>query len=413
MISQGLIPGADSTIPLVIQDKTFVPSAAQLAVSDETWDMARWGGTGNLWLPHVYSPAQNPGDSSGVNQFGRWAYGPWFWPPTSNIEYGPIANPYYDPACDPNVQWCEPPLMPGVPFNSMGMEAFMDTPVVNGTVYPTLTVEPKTYRFRILNAANDRFFNLSFYKAVDANGVPCDPANLAPAAEITGVTCTEVALNPAEVAAALEDPTIFPTPLAGTEGPSWIQIGTEGGFLPAPAVIPAQPTTWVNDPTVFNAGNVDLHSLLIGPAERADVIVDFSAFAGQTLILYNDAPAAFPARDPRYDYYTGNGDYRDTGGAPSTLPGYGPNTRTVMQIKVAAAAPAPAFNLTALETAFMAPAWEGRACSRLHSTRSSSGRAPTTQPTAPRSRTTDRWPAWCRSSTPPSPSRPCYGQIAT
>ena len=55
---------------------------------------ARWGGEGNLWLPHVYSPAQNPGDSSGVNQFGRWAYGPWFWPPTENIAYGPIANPY-------------------------------------------------------------------------------------------------------------------------------------------------------------------------------------------------------------------------------------------------------------------------------------------------------------------------------
>ena len=89
---------------------------------------------------------------------------------------------------------------------------------------------------------------------------------------------------------------------------------------------------------MFNAGNIDIHSLLIGPAERHDVIVDFSQFAGQTLILYNDAPAAFPARDPRYDYYTGNGDYRDTGGAPSTLSGYGPNTRTMMQIKVAAAA---------------------------------------------------------------------------
>ena len=125
-----------------------------------------------------------------------------------------------------------------------------------------------------------------------------------------------------------------PTPLLGTEGPSWIQIGTEGGFLPAPVVIPAQPITWVNDPTVFNAGNVDQHSLLLGPAERADVVVDLTPFAGQTLILYNDAPAAFPARDPRYDYYTGNGDYRDTGGAPSTLPGYGPNTRTVMQIVV-------------------------------------------------------------------------------
>ncbi len=360
LVSQGLIPDAASTIPLVIQDKTFVPKLTQLALEDETWDAARWGGPGGLWLPHVYSPAQNPGDSSGVNQYGRWAYGPWFWPPTTDIEFGPIANPYYDPLCNPDVTWCEPPLMPGTPFNSMGMEAFMDTPIVNGTAYPTLAVDPKTYRFRMLNAANDRFFNLSFYKAVDANGLPCDLANLAPAPSASGLTCTEVALNPDEVAAALDDPTIFPTPLAGTEGPSWIHIGSEGGFLPAPAVVPAHPTTWVNDPTVFNAGNVDLHSLLLAPAERADVIVDFSAFAGQTLILYNDAPAAFPARDPRYDYYTGNGDYRDTGGAPSTLSGYGPNTRTVMQIKVAPLTPQPAFALPALQTAFMAVSLGGQ-----------------------------------------------------
>jgi FtsP/CotA-like multicopper oxidase with cupredoxin domain len=242
----------------------------------------------------------------------------------------------------------------------MGMEAFMDTPVVNGTAYPTLTVEPKSYRFRILNAANDRFFNLSLYQAIDANGLLCDANNPNPAPESTGQACTEVMLNPAEVAAALEDPTVFPTPVAGTEGPSWIAIGTEGGFLPAPVVIPAHPTTWVNDPTVFNAGNVDQHSLLTAPAERHDVIVDFSQFAGQTLILYNDAPAAFPARDPRYDYYTGNGDYRDSGGAPSTLPGYGPNTRTIMQIKVAAAEPAPAFDLTVLQNAFRATSLGGQ-----------------------------------------------------
>ncbi|EKD35874.1 MAG: hypothetical protein ACD_75C01742G0001, partial [uncultured bacterium] len=339
-------------IPLVIQDKTFVPSMEQLTVSDKTWDMARWGGEGSLWLPHVYSPAQNPGDSSGVNQFGRWAYGPWFWPPTAGITYGPIDNPYYDPSCNPDLVWCEPPQMPGVPFNSMGMEAFMDTPLINGTAYPSMAVEPKAYRFRILNAANDRFFNLSIYKAVDALGNPCDPANIAPAPESTGVACTEVKLNPAEVAAALADTTVFPTPDAGQEGPDWIQIGSEGGFLPKPAVIPAHVTTWVNDPTVFNAGNVDQHSLLLGPAERADVIVDFSAFAGQTLILYNDAPAAFPARDPRYDYYTGNADLRETGGAPSTLPGYGPNTRTMMQIKVAGGTPATAFNQAALDVAF-------------------------------------------------------------
>ncbi len=355
LVSQGVIPGPEATIPLVIQDKTFVPAMEQLMLQDETWDVDRWGGEGSLWVPHVYSPAQNPGDASGVNAYGRWAYGPWFWPPTNNVDYGPVENPYYDPNCDPDLQWCEPPLMPGVPYLSMGMESFNDTPVVNGAAYPTLTVDPKAYRFRILNAANDRFFNLSLYKAVDANGVLCDEKNLNPAPESTGVACTEVALNPDEVAAALADPTIFPTPLAGTEGPDWIAIGTEGGFLPSPVAIPAHVTTWVNDPTVFNAGNVDQHSLLTAPAERHDVIVDFSQFAGQTLILYNDAPAAFPARDPRYDYYTGNGDYRDTGGAPSTLPGYGPNTRTVMQIKVNAVnggTPAQPFDLGTLNAAF-------------------------------------------------------------
>jgi len=130
-----------------------------------------------------------------------------------------------------------------------------------------------------------------------------------------------------------------------------VQIGTEGGFLPSPVVIPPTPISWVTDPTVFNAGNVQNHSLLLAPAERADVIVDFSAYAGQTLILYNDAPAAFPARDPRYDYYTGNPDLTDSGGASSTLPGYGPNTRTVMQIRVGST-PTGSFDLAALQAAF-------------------------------------------------------------
>ncbi len=360
LVNGGIIPGPAQTIPLVIQDKTYVPNDAQLALQDETWDTARWGGEGSLWVPHVYSPAQNPGDASGVNQYGRWAYGPWFWPPTNSIDFGPIDNPYYDPNCDPDAGWCEPPLMPGTPYNSMGMESFNDTPIVNGTAYPTLTVEPRPYRFRILNAANDRFFNLSLYQAIDAKGVLCDSANANPTPESTGVACTEVALNPDEVLAALTDPAgIFPTPIAGTEGPDWIAIATEGGFLPAPVVIPAQPTTWVTDPTVFNAGNVDQHSLLIAPAERHDVIVDFSQFAGQTLILYNDAPAAFPARDPRYDYYTGNPDLRDIGGAPATLAGYGPNTRTVMQIKVSDGS-GQSFNLGRLENAFKAVSLGGQ-----------------------------------------------------
>jgi FtsP/CotA-like multicopper oxidase with cupredoxin domain len=336
LITSGTIPGAADTIPLIIQDKTFVPNAAQLASQDPTWDISRWGGEGNMWTPHVYMPAQNPSDPTGMNPFGRWMYGPWFWPP-SNGAYGPIDNPYYqpDPAL-PNYSATEPPLIPGTPNITVGMEAFNDTPIVNGMAYPKVTLDPKTYRLRILNAANDRFWNLQWYVA--------DPT--------TG-TLSEVALKPAELAAAQTDPNVVPTPdrTLSPAGPTWLQIGTEGGFLPAPAVIPNQPITWITDPTRFDFGNVDKHALLLAPAERADTIVDFSQYAGQTLILYNDAPAAFPARVAGYDYYTGGPDLSPMG-APTTLPGYGPNTRTIMQVTIAGNAPAPAFNQNTLNAAF-------------------------------------------------------------
>lgn len=51
------------------------------------------------------------------------------------------------------------------------------------------------------------------------------------------------------------------------------QIGSDGGFLPKPAT---------------------LNKLLLGPAERADLIVDFSALEGRTVTLSNDALAPFP-----------------------------------------------------------------------------------------------------------------------
>ena len=82
-----------------------------------------------------------------------------------------MANPYYDPTCDPNVaDFCEPALVPSTPNNSVGMEAFHDTPLVNGTAYPTTTMDPKSYRFRILNGSDDRFWNLSWYVADPATG---------------------------------------------------------------------------------------------------------------------------------------------------------------------------------------------------------------------------------------------------
>ena len=344
LLSTGTIP-ADQ-IPLIVQDRTFVPDAAQLALQDPTWDTTRWGTKGSFWYHHVYMPAQNPGDPGGMSAYGRWMYGPWFWPPAANTKYGPIPNPYYDPNCnlDDPATWqydtdpfCEPEQIPGTPNVSAGMEQFNDTPIVNGVAYPKVTLEPKSYRLRILNAANDRFFNFQWYVA--------DPTQ--------GNGLTEVALKAAELEAAQTDPTVFPTPdtTISLPGPDWVQIGTEGGFLPAPVVIDGQqPTTWITDPTRFDVGNVDRHSLLLAPAERADVIVDFSKFAGKTLILYNDAPAAFPARVPSYDYYTGAPDLSPVG-APAILPGYGPNTRTIMQVTIEGT-PSSAFSLTKLQSAF-------------------------------------------------------------
>jgi spore coat protein A len=54
------------------------------------------------------------------------------------------------------------------------------------------------------------------------------------------------------------------------------QIGTDGGFLHRP---------------------VQLNKVLLGPAERADLIIDFSGLEGKTVTLSNDAPAPFPGWD--------------------------------------------------------------------------------------------------------------------
>ena len=65
--------------------------------------------------------------------------------------------------------------------------------------------------------------------------------------------------------------------LAGAAAVPLAQIGTESGLLPAA---------------------VERTTILLGPAERADVIVDFAAFAGQSLVLDSVArPSGLPA-DP-------------------------------------------------------------------------------------------------------------------
>ena len=155
-------------------------------------------------------------------------------------------------------------------------EMFGDTMLCNGKVFPSVTLQQRRYRFLALNACNARFLNL---KVVKARGATF-PDN-------------------AEPLGGYANPVL---------GPKFTQVGTEGGFLPAPVITQA---------------------VLLAPAERADLILDLSNVAPGVYLLYSDTPSPFPNGDPRNDYYPGNPD----AAAPS-VDGYGPNTRTLMQIVV-------------------------------------------------------------------------------
>ncbi len=161
------------------------------------------------------------------------------------------------------------------PFPSCVPEAFFDTILINGAVYPYVQVEPRIYRFRVLNGSQARFYNLRLQVA-QPGGLQADQ---------------------------------------GKPGPAILQIGTEGGFLPAPVLFDK------NTPFVLNADGTFTYNLLLAPAERADILVDFTGFEGATLILYNDANAPFPGGDPAEENTTAN-----------------PDTRNLLQFKVAAAA---------------------------------------------------------------------------
>ena len=326
-----VLPGAG--IPLILQDKSFVPNATQMQAQDPTWNWGAnatraWPKTGELYYPHVYMPAQNL-DNFSVNPMGRWDYGAWAQPPRMGFLHPDLANPYYDPILAP---W-EPPRMPGTPNPSQVPETFLDTPMVNGNPYPYVQVGATAYRFRILNAAQERFWNLQLYYAASNN-------TMWSGTTLLSKNSGEVRMVPA--VATTGWPAEWPTdgraggvPDPATRGPKWIQIGTEGGFLPAPVVINATPIGYTTVQRSVSVVPVTNHSLYIGPAERADVIVDFSGIPdGTKLILYNDAPAPAPGFDDRYDFYTGSPDWTSIGGAPPTLAGYGPNTRTIMQIQI-------------------------------------------------------------------------------
>jgi spore coat protein A, manganese oxidase len=111
-------------------------------------------------------------------------------------------------------------------------EFFGDTICVNGIAAPFLEVEPRKYRFRIVNASNSRFYHFTLVPA-DAAGKPHG--------------------KPADA-------------------PPFRQIGSDGGLLPAP---------------------LKSHYLIFAPGERFDVVIDFSEHKGANLALINDAPSPY------------------------------------------------------------------------------------------------------------------------
>ena len=98
-----------------------------------------------------------------------------------------------------------------------------NTIAVNGKLWPYLDVEPRKYRFRILNASNLRAYDFSL-----------------------------------------------------DNGASFYQIGTEQGLL---------------------RNSIAIKSFILEPAERIDVIVDFSQFQGRSINLVNGGPGSTPPAD--------------------------------------------------------------------------------------------------------------------
>jgi spore coat protein A len=150
------------------------------------------------------------------------------------------------------------------PSVSVVPEAYGDTMLVNGTAFPKATVDPRRYRFRVLNACQARVLNLQLYED-NGQGLPD-----------------------------------FTKP-----GPNWTVIGTEGGFLAravsVPSGVPIRTTAdsegrMVVDPAAPGG------SLIVATGERLDLVVDFNGKGGKKYILYNDAPAPYPNGSWDNDY---------------------------------------------------------------------------------------------------------------
>jgi FtsP/CotA-like multicopper oxidase with cupredoxin domain len=147
-------------------------------------------------------------------------------------------------------------------------EAFFNTMVVNGTTWPQLEVAPAKYRLRLLNGSNSRFINLSMFEVVKNK------------------TAKQIAKEKIKKKA---------NDKYGLELPFY-QIGGDQGFLPQVVMIQTgMATVLPGDGTIPAPALLPdpMQAMLLAPAERADVIVDFSGLPDGTVIrMLNTAPDA-------------------------------------------------------------------------------------------------------------------------
>ena len=141
-------------------------------------------------------------------------------------------------------------------------EFFGNVMTVNGKSWPHFDVQPRRYRFRVLNASNARFLQMQLFQEATS-----------PGGQFTGI------------ASLFTDPS---NPPVGVAGPTIWQIGSDGGFLNAPVNV---------DSTVAGVpatGDPNSPHLFMAPAERSDIIVDFAGQAGKRFVLTNTAAAPYP-----------------------------------------------------------------------------------------------------------------------
>lgn len=179
-------------------------------------------------------------------------------------------------------------------------EAFFNTMVVNGSTWPKLDVADAEYRFRLLNGCNSRFLNLAMF-VVNNPGTPDESlGEEVPFYQIGG------------------DQSIMP---------KVVKVMTGGSVeLPGPDPVTGAASDLPIEPY---GGDDAAKALLVAPAERHDVIVDFSGLPNGTVIRmintggddpYGGFPldAADPATSGQVMQFVVKTSLKDTTGASNT-----------------------------------------------------------------------------------------------